>query len=287
MATRRMSSAFRDRPDTRQEFLAAINIRGLFKSGSPDAWMRNASRCRKYEPMQAKNAARSPDLATLDDVALVQLARQRNADAFRIIMQRNNQRLYRVARSLLRDDSEAEDVVQQAYVNAFGSLDSFRGDASLPTWLTRITLNEALGRLRRQRSMVDLAVLDADSANGTSQVIPFPLMSESTDPERAVAQAQIRHLIERAIDDLPEIFRVVFVMRDVEDMSIEETADYLGLPPATVKTRLHRARRQLRRALDEKLASTLTEAFPFNGRRCQRTTDKVLQRLQLSMPPHS
>lgn len=249
--------------------------------------MRNASSCRKYEPMQAKNAARLPDLATLDDVALVQLARQRNADAFRIIMQRNNQRLFRVARSVVQDDSEAEDVVQQAYVDAFASLGSFRGDSSLPTWLTRITLNEALGRLRRQRPMVDLEVLDADSTTGTSQVIPFPLMSASADPERAAAQSQIRHLIERAIDDLPEIFRTVFVMRDVEEMSIEETADFLGLPPATVKTRLHRARRQLRRALDEKVASTLAEAFPFDGKRCQQMTDKVLARLQLLTLPHS
>jgi RNA polymerase sigma-70 factor (ECF subfamily) len=232
--------------------------------------------------MQAKNAAYPPNLATLDDAALAQLARQRNADAFRIIMQRNNRRLYRVARSVVQDDSEAEDVVQQTYVNAFGSLGSFRGESSLGTWLTRITLNEALGRLRRQRPMVDLEVLEADSTTGTSQVIPFPLMSESADPERAAAQGQIRHLIERAIDDLPEIFRVVFVMRDVEDMSIEETADFLGLAPATVKTRLHRARRQLRRALDEKLASTLSGAFPFDGKRCLRTTDKVLERLQLS-----
>jgi RNA polymerase sigma-70 factor (ECF subfamily) len=237
--------------------------------------------------MQAKNAAHSPDLAALDDVALVQLARQGNADSFRIIMQRNNQRLYRVARSVVQDDSEAEDVVQQAYVNAFISLGSFRGDSSLPTWLTRITRNEALERLRRRRPVVDLEVLDAAPASGTSRVIPFPLMSESADPERAAAQSQVRHLIERAIDDLPEIFRVVFVMRDVEEMSIEETADFLGLPPATVKTRLHRARRQLRRALDEKLASTLTGAFPFDGKRCQRTTDKVMERLRLSMLPRS
>jgi RNA polymerase sigma-70 factor (ECF subfamily) len=237
--------------------------------------------------MQVNNAARSPDLVALDDVALVQLARQGNADAFRIIMQRNNQRLYRVARSVVQDDSEAEDVVQQAYVNAFGSLGSFRGDSSLPTWLTRIALNEALERLRRRRPVVDLEVLDADPATGTAQVIAFPLMSESADPERAAARSQIQQLIEQAIDDLPEIFRLVFVMRDVEEMSIEETADYLGLPPATVKTRLHRARRQLRHALDEKLASTLTGAFPFNGKRCERITDKVLDRLQLSALPSS
>ena len=135
--------------------------------------------------------------------------------------------------------------------------------------------------------MGDLEVLDADSTTGKSQVIPDPLMSESTDPERAVVQSQIRHLIERAIDDLPEIFRVVFVMRDIEDMSIDESANFLGLPPRTVKTRLYRARRQLRRALDEKLASTLTEAFPFDRKRCQQLTDKVLQRLLLSTSLHS
>jgi RNA polymerase sigma-70 factor (ECF subfamily) len=233
--------------------------------------------------MQARNADQPQNLDTLDNAELVRLARRRNGDAFRVIMLRHNQRLYRVARSVVQDDSEAEDVVQEAYVRAFASLGQFRGDASLATWLTRITLNEALGRRRRQRPMVGLEVLDAEPS-GESQIIPFPLMPAAVDPERAAAQRQIRHLIEGAIDSLPEIFRVVFVMRDVEDLSIEETADFLGLPPATVKTRLHRARRQLRQALDERLASTLTEAFPFDGKRCRQMADKVLERLQLSTP---
>jgi RNA polymerase sigma-70 factor (ECF subfamily) len=233
--------------------------------------------------MQAPDATRRQNLEALDDAELVELVRRRNGEAFRVIMQRNNQRLYRVARAVVRDDSEAEDVVQQAYVNAFGSLARFRGDASLATWLTRIVLNEALGRLRRQRPMVELDALDAEPA-GNSKIIPFPLMTQEIDPERAAAQRQIRHLIERAIDDLPEIFRVVFVMRDVEGLSVEDTADFLGLEPATVKTRLHRARQRLRRALDEQLASTLSEAFPFQGRRCQQTADAVLERLQLSTP---
>jgi RNA polymerase sigma-70 factor, ECF subfamily len=236
--------------------------------------------------MQARDAAQPQNLDALGDAELVQLARERNGDAFRIIMQRNNQRLYRVARSVVQDDSEAEDVVQEAYVRAFGSLGQFRGDSSLATWLTRITLNEALGRLRRQRHMVDLEVLDAEPS-GKTQIIPFPLMPVAADPERAAAQRQIRNLIEGAIDDLPEIFRVVFVMRDVEGLSIEETADFLGMPPATVKTRLHRARLQLRRALDEQLASTLTEAFPFDGKRCRQSADKVLARLQLVASPKS
>ena len=236
--------------------------------------------------MQARDAAQPQNLDALGDAELVQLARERNGDAFRIIMQRNNQRLYRVARSVVQDDSEAEDVVQEAYVRAFGSLGQFRGNSSLATWLTRITLNEALGRLRRQRHMVDLEVLDAEPS-GKTQIIPFPLMPVAADPERAAAQRQIRNLIEGAIDDLPEIFRVVFVMRDVEGLSIEETADFLGMPPATVKTRLHRARLQLRRALDEQLASTLTEAFPFDGKRCRQSADKVLARLQLVASPKS
>lgn len=234
--------------------------------------------------MQARDAVRRRNLETTDDAGLVQLARRGDGDAFRVIMQRNNQRLYRVARSIVQDDSEAEDVVQQAYVDAFESLAKFRGDSSLATWLTRITLNEALGRLRRQRPTVDIEALDAESA-GKSKVIPFPLMSPQTDPERAAAQYQIRQLIERAIDGLPEIFRVVFVMRDVEGLSIEETAAFLGLEAATVKTRLHRARQRLRRALDEQLASTLTEAFPFQGERCRRTAEAVLERLQLSIAP--
>jgi RNA polymerase sigma-70 factor (ECF subfamily) len=231
--------------------------------------------------MQGRDVTQAKDLDSLDDAELVRLARGNNGNAFRAIMQRNNRRLYRVARSVVHDDSEAEDVVQEAYVRAFGSLDQFRGDASLATWLTRIALNEALGRLRRQRPTVELEILDAEPS-GKSQIIPFPLMSADIDPERAAAQRQIRNLIEGAIDDLPEIFRVVFMMREIEAMSIEETAAILELEPATVKTRLHRARRLLRQALDEQLSSTLTEAFPFEGKRCQQTADRVLARLQLA-----
>jgi RNA polymerase sigma-70 factor, ECF subfamily len=233
--------------------------------------------------MQGRDAIRLRSLEALDDAQLVELARQSNSDAFRTIMQRNNRRLYRLARSVLRDDSEAEDVVQEAYVRAFGNLGTFRGDSSLTTWLTRITLNEALGRLRQRRPMVELTVLDAAPA-GPANIIPFPTMQLGTDPERAVAQQQIRRLIEGAIDELPEAFRTVFVMREIEEMSVEETADFLKIEPATVKTRLHRARRLLRQALDQQLASSLTEAFPFDGKRCTHTADKVLERLRLSTP---
>ena len=230
--------------------------------------------------MQPQDAIRVSDLDALGDAELVQLARQRDSGAFRVIMKRHNRRLYRVARAVIRDDSEAEDVVQEAYFHAFANLANFRGDSSLATWLTRIALNEALGRLRRQRPTVELSTLDAESQDET-HVISFPLMATNCDPERAVAQREIRRLLEHAIDDLPEVFRIVFVMREIEDLSIEETAGFLNVPQATVKTRLHRARRLLRQALDQQLASTLADAFPFDGMRCTRMADKVLERLGL------
>jgi RNA polymerase sigma-70 factor (ECF subfamily) len=231
--------------------------------------------------MQGQDATRVIDLGALGDAELVQLARQRDSGAFRVIMRRHNRRLYRVARAVTRDDSEAEDVVQEAYSQAFANLGNFRGDSSLATWLTRIALNEALGRLRRRRPTVELSTLDAESQDET-HVIPFPLMTSNCDPERAVAQREIRRLMERAIDDLPEAFRIVFVMREIEELSVKETAAFLGLPQATVKTRLHRARRLLRQALNEQLAPALADAFPFDGMRCTRMADRVLERLGLS-----
>ncbi len=229
--------------------------------------------------MQAVEANHLVDTEAIGDAELVHLARQGNGRAFRTIMQRHNRRLYRVARSVLRDDAEAEDVVQEAYLRAFAALTEFRGDAALSTWLTRIALNEALGRLRRRRPIVALESVDAVHQRSGAQIYLFPLMNTDSDPERMAAQREVRRLLERAIDDLPEPFRVVFVMRDVEEMSTVETASQLGLRPETVKTRLHRARRLLRRALDGKLRSALTDTFPFDGVRCARITDTVLARL--------
>jgi RNA polymerase sigma-70 factor (ECF subfamily) len=200
------------------------------------------------------------------------MAIQRDEGAFRIIMQRHNRRLYRCARSIVRDDNEAEDIVQEAYDNAFSNLASFRGDSKLAAWLTRITLNEALARVRRRRPTVELTALDTVECD-KARIIPFTLLAMNTDPERTAAQREKRRLIERAIDDLPEPFRVVFVMRDVEDMGVEETASFLGLRQVTVKTRLRRARRLLRKALDSQLSCTPTEAFPFDGMHCARMTE--------------
>jgi RNA polymerase sigma-70 factor (ECF subfamily) len=214
-----------------------------------------------------------------DDAELVRRALTRDDTAFRTIMERHNRRLYRIARGILRNDSEAEDVVQEAYVKAFTSLGGFRGDSGLATWLSRITMNEALGRLRRERPTVELETFEAQRAE--AQIIKFPQMGTSDDPERTMAQREILRLVERATDNLPEIFRIVFMTRVIEGMSTEETANLLGLQPDTVKTRLHRARRLVRDELDKQIGPVLMDAFPFAGRRCARMTNAVLQRLAL------
>lgn len=213
-----------------------------------------------------------------DDTELVRRALARDGRAFRIIVERHNRRLYRIARSILRNDSEAEDAVQEAYVNAFEHLGAFRGDSSLATWLARITMNEALGRLRRERPSVDLETLEGQR----TKIIQFPQTATSGDPERTMAQRQILQLVEQATDNLPESFRIVFITRVIEGMSVEETADLLGLKVETVKTRLHRARRLVREQLDKQIGPVLMDAFPFAGRRCERMTNAVMQRLGLA-----
>ncbi len=230
--------------------------------------------------MQTAAVATSP-LDALDDAALAGLAQGGNEVAVRLIMQRHNRRLFRVARGVLHDDAEAEDVVQDAYVRAFTHLDGFRGEATLSTWLTRIALNEALGRLRRRRLTVGLEDIDAISDQGEARVIYLPSARQDSDPEAAAARAGVRRLLERAVDQLPDPFRMVFMLRDIEEMSVEETASHLGLRPETVKTRLYRARRLLRKALDKTLVSALADVFPCAGARCARITDAVLERLGL------
>lgn len=217
----------------------------------------------------------APNCEKLPDEELVALAQQGCRDAFAAIMQRYNQRLFRVARGVVRDDHEAEDVLQESYAKAFEKLSSFRGDAALATWLTAITMNEARGRLRNRKNTVRVEAIETAQQEG-GQVIMFP---GSDDPEADAARAEARRLLERAVDDLPDTYRVVFIMREIGELSVEETAESLGIRTETVKTRLHRARRLLRQALDEKLASAVKGAFPFLGARCGRISDRVLERL--------
>jgi RNA polymerase sigma-70 factor, ECF subfamily len=223
--------------------------------------------------------AKRRDISHYTDTELVDLVRGGDGHAFRAIMQRYNQRLYRVARGIVRDEAEAEDVVQEAYVRAFAALRDFRGDSGLATWLTRIVMNEAFGRMRRRRPTEELESLDRAIEQGDTRVIMLPGIQANANPEAAAARAEVRRLLEHAIDELPESFRLVFLMRDVEELSIEETAANLDIRPETVKTRLHRARRLLRKGLDAKLATVLKDTFPFQGARCARITDAVMARL--------
>jgi RNA polymerase sigma-70 factor (ECF subfamily) len=209
------------------------------------------------------------------DETLLARARRREEAAARTIIRQNNRRLFRMARAILKDDTEAEDVVQESYVRAFTHLADFRAEAALSTWLTRIVINEAYGRLRRRRPTLDWESAEPALA-AQAQIIPFPSWSSRNDPETAMAQNQIHGLLDRAIDALPERFRTVLVARLVEEMSVEETAELLNLRPETVKTRLHRARLMLRADLERQIGPALTGVFPFAGPRCERMAKNVL-----------
>ncbi len=189
--------------------------------------------------------------------------------AFEQLMRRHNRALYRTARSIVKDDAEAEDVLQEAYILAFRGMAGFRGEASMSTWLTRIVINEAIARSRR-RNRADIIQFDGEAA-----------MDERNEPpEQALLRSEARRLIERKIDGLPDAFRTVFVLRALEEMSVEETAACLDIPEATVRTRFFRARGLLREALSRELDHALDDAFAFDGARCDRIVANVLKRLQ-------
>jgi RNA polymerase sigma-70 factor, ECF subfamily len=210
---------------------------------------------------------------------LIELVLGGSGAAFREIMRRNNRQLYRAARSIIGTGWEAEEVVQDAYVRAFRALGTFREDATLGTWMTRIVINEAQGRLRSRRETLPLTELDNKTMG---EIIQLPVGALNSDPERQAAIGEIRILLERAIDALPVPFREVFILRHVEGLSTEETGQALSIAPQTVKTRLHRARTRLRRSLQDQLVLALTDTFPFDGERCNRLTRTVLYRLGLS-----
>jgi RNA polymerase sigma-70 factor (ECF subfamily) len=266
---------------------AAENSRNLLV---PDSSNASGSRCVEESGMPVVAALMDTSAAFVAHTAIplgapktVERAERGDEDALRAIMTQHNRRLYRVARTIVGDDSEAEDVVQEAYLRALVGLSDFRGEASLSTWLTRITLNEALGRRRKQRPTVSLDVVDGIQES-SGDIIPFANRNAGENPERSTALVEIRKLLEIAIDALPEPFRMVCVLRDVEEMSIQETATFLGIRAETVKTRLHRARLLLRQSLGDQLGSALQDAFPFAGSRCARSTEAVLNRLQIRCP---
>ena len=209
------------------------------------------------------------------ETELIRLCIARDEHAIRQVTMANNQRLFRAAWSILKDRSEAEDAVQTAYLKAFTGLSEFAGRSSLSTWLTRIVINEALGRVRaarRRRARFDPnSVLIMDEYRDKLMRGSGP-----PSPDCAVAREQLRTLLEKAIADLPDAFRAVFVLREVEALTVEETAEALGLAPNTVKTRLHRARRKLQESLAPEVHSALAGTFPFAGADCAAMTQRIV-----------
>jgi len=216
------------------------------------------------------------DYGRLSDAALAARIAARDPNAVRLLTQRHNQRLFRAAWSILQDRSEAEDVVQAAYLHAFAAIGTFEARSSLSTWLTRITINEALGRQRAAQRR--RARLEADSV-ADFQEYRDKLMQGSkhgSAPDAEFARAQIRALLQKVVEQLPQEFRTVFILREIEGLSAEDCAAALEIPPATVKTRLFRARRRLQQALAPELQSALTGSFPFAGADCAALTARVL-----------
>jgi RNA polymerase sigma-70 factor (ECF subfamily) len=222
-------------------------------------------------------AAPRPDYEALDDAVLAGLIAVRDPAAVRLVTTRNNQRLFRAAFTILGNRAEAEDAVQSAYLRAFAAIRTFEGRSSLSTWLTRIAINESLGRLRaakRRRAHLDgasVTVLD-----DYREKLMQGSMSGNA-PDREHARAELRRMMEAAIADLPEPFRLVFVLREIEGMDVETVSETLGLLPATVKTRHLRARRRLQQALAPEVKEALTGTFPFAGADCEALTGRVVK----------
>lgn len=217
----------------------------------------------------------NPAWATEND--LIQRLRLGDAKAFEAVMRQNNRRLYRLARSILGNDQDAEDAVQDTYIRGFARIDSFLGQSSLTTWLSSIALNEARERLRRRRDVAGLAdIAETELNEAMRQNTSVPL----ENPEDQASRAELRHLLERAIDDLPPNFRSVFVLRAVEQMSVHDAATSLDIPEETVRTRFHRARALLRHSLGKAIQNTLGDVFAFDGARCDRIVAAVLLQLE-------
>jgi RNA polymerase sigma-70 factor, ECF subfamily len=225
------------------------------------------------EPKPTAHLAASRDTP---DARLVNSAAGGDARAFELLMRRHNRQMFRTARAILRDDAEAEDALQEAYLQAYRSLGSFRSDARFSTWLARIVVNEALMRLRKQSRRASIVpIQSATPVHEIEQVSDDNMDKPDTSAERA----QMRRLLETQIDSLPDAYRTVFMLRAVEELSVEETAAVLEMPAATVRTRFFRARSLLREGLAQKMDVACEDAFSFDGARCDRIVASVLAKI--------
>lgn len=224
---------------------------------------------------RARQAEALPPLADSPEAELVVAARSGSEAAVRELIRRLNPRLFRVARGIVGNDSEAEDVLQETYLAAFTRLEGYRDEARFSTWITRIAINHALMRVRRTRPMEELDTVTEDE---TSRILSFP-GREAELPEAALGRTQLRQLLEELISALPPNLRLPFVLREAEGMSILAIARSLSLNPVTVKTRLFRARRRLRDVLEQRLTGGFDAVFPFGGARCAGMADRVVAKL--------
>lgn len=227
----------------------------------------------------------APDSApdVLGDTALALQVAKGNLAAFETVMRQCNRKLFRIARGVLRDDAEAEESLQEAYLIAYTQISTFRGEARLSTWLSRIVINEALGRLRkrrRHRVVIPFAQEDQKIEHDYDEKERALADESMASPDRETLRAELRGILERKIDDLPVAFRTVFIMREVEEMTVEETAQCLSIPDATVRSRLFRAKGLLRESLAREMDFATLDVFGFAGKRCDRIVASVLSTLK-------
>lgn len=224
----------------------------------------------------------APDPESSEAVLVGRIAKGDHA-AFEVVMRRHNGGLFRVARAILKDDHEAEDALQDSYLDAYRHIGSFRGEARLATWLTRIVVNHALMRARkRDRPEVVVSFDRSDHDDQTARIVDRLADDNAESPDRTALRSELRRIMERRIDDLPATFRVAFVMRDVEDMPVDEIAHCLGIPAGTVRTRVFRARALLREALARDMDVAGADVFGFAGDRCDRIVRHVLAHVEKS-----
>lgn len=248
--------------------------------GRPDQRSAAARTCLESEvPMQPISRPAVQRCAnSASEAMLIEQAAQGDGVAFEAIMRRYNQRLFRVARSILHDNVEAEDVVQDAWLSAWRALGKFRAESGISTWLVRIAVNEAFGRLRQANAQV----LPLEVAMMSSEPETRAALTESVErsAERLAERAEMRGQLETLIDRLPESFRTVFILRAIEEMSVEDVAQALDVPEATVRTRFFRARRLLQDSLARHVDMALGDVFSFDGARCDRIVASVLTKGQ-------
>jgi RNA polymerase sigma-70 factor (ECF subfamily) len=220
-----------------------------------------------------------PGAACADDAALVRRVVEGDAAAFELVMRRHNRRLFRLARAMLRDDAEAEDALQEAYLTAHRALPGFRGEASLATWLSRLVTSECLDRLRKRARRDNIFPIGSLESEHEPEVTMTESQA-SASPDQLLLRAQVRSLLERKLDALPASFRCVFVLRAVEELSVEETARSLGIAEATVRSRHFRARSLLRESLAKEIDLAERDLYEFGGAHCDRIVAAVLARLE-------